>query len=182
MTRTKVPTVFLDRDGVINRRIMADYVTCLAEFQLLPGVLEAIARLTRAGFRLAVVTNQRGIAVGRMSRTDVDRVHRHLSERVAELGGHLAEFYVCPHDRDEGCGCRKPDPGLLDQADRTLAVDWEASFLVGDSDSDIRAGAARGVTTVKVAGRGEAIADHYAADLPEAVAWILDRLEGGSPV
>ncbi len=166
-------TVFLDRDGVINRRIIDDYVTCREEMVLLAGVPEALRALQAAGYRLAVVTNQRGIAVGRMTRAAVDDVHLYLNSLLAPVGVRLDDIYVCPHDRHEGCGCRKPDPGLLDQANRDQPVDWAASFLVGDSDSDIAAGRARAVTTIKVAGDGDGRADWIVADLPAAVARIL---------
>ena len=142
-------TVFLDRDGVLNRRIMGDYVTCLDEFEVLPGVLEALARLVKLDFRLAVVTNQRGIAIGRMTREDVAGVHGFLSREVALTGGRLDEFYICPHDRHEGCDCRKPSPGLLDQAHAHRPIDWQRSWLIGDSDSDILAGKARGFEPLK---------------------------------
>ena len=154
-------TVFLDRDGVLNRRIMDGYVTCLDEFEILPGVLPALALLTRAGFRLAVVTNQQGIALGRMTRADVDAVHEHLRETAAAHGAVLDEFYVCPHHRDVGCPCRKPKPGLLDQAFAHAPIDWSRATLIGDSDRDIEAGKARGVTTIKIAGLSEVGATHY---------------------
>lgn len=170
--------VFLDRDGVLNRRIVDDYVTCLEEFELLPGVPESLARLTEHGFRLAVVTNQRGIAVGRMSRKAVDEVHAFLKRKVTRAGGLLEEFYVCPHDRDEGCPCRKPKPGLLDLANELSPVDWSRSFLIGDSDSDIQAGLARSVTTIKVAGPSRVGADYECSDLGEAVSLILEICSG----
>lgn len=162
-------TLFLDRDGVLNRRIVDGYVRGPDELEILPGVPEALARLTRAGWRAVVVTNQRGIALGLMSREDVAQVHGVLSDRVAEAGGRLEEFYVCPHDRDTGCPCRKPEPGLLDQAHARAAVDWSRSVLIGDSDSDIEAGKARGLYTIKVAGPSGVGADEEVADLPAAL-------------
>ncbi len=168
-------TDFLDRDGVINRHIIDDYVTDPHECVMLEGAVEAISLLGRAGYRTVVVTNQRGIAIGRMSYEAVNAVHRFIRERVAAAGGSLEEFYICPHDRDAGCECRKPAPGLLDQAHRRESVDWAASFLVGDSDSDIQAGRQRGLTTIKVAGPSTADPDHECLDLPAAAQWILTR-------
>ena len=168
------PVVFLDRDGVINRRIIDGYVRHEGEFELLAGAVEAMSCLSRAGFRLAVVTNQRGIALGLMNLEDVAHIHGIISRAVAAAGGHLDEFYVCPHDRDSGCPCRKPLPGLLDQAHAGAPVDWSSSFLVGDSDTDILAGKARGVTTIKVAGPSAVDPDHLAVDLPAAAALIVD--------
>lgn len=168
-------TVFLDRDGVINQRIMDYWVRDAAEFTLLPGVVEAIVALNAAGYRTVVVTNQRGLAIGRLTWDQLNSVHTYLRETVAAAGGDLNHIYVCPHDRDEGCSCRKPQPGLLDAAHGDDAVDWAASFLVGDRDSDIGAGKARGVTTFKVAGPSRLGADYEVADLPAAVAEILAR-------
>jgi len=104
-----------------------------------------------------------------MSLEDVRSVHAILRDRVAEAGGCLEEFYLCPHDRDEACPCRKPAPGLLDQAHAVHAVDWSRSVLIGDSDTDIEAGKARGVRTIKVAGPSAVGADEEVADLPAAV-------------
>ena len=172
-------TVFLDRDGVINRRIPDDYVTCWREFELLPGALDAICRLNRAGFRTVVVTNQRGVALGRMTMDDVKAVHQELSDLIGSAGGALREFYVCPHDRDSGCDCRKPLPGLLDQADAFRPVAWRSSYLVGDSDSDIIAGQARDVITLKI-GEGAGVqADMTVANLGEAATRIIRRVGKG---
>lgn len=173
-----VPTVFLDRDGVINRRLLNDYVTQPEGLEILPGVTQALDRLHKAGWRCAVVTNQRGIALGRMTRLDVDAIHHFLAKEVAAAGGLLTEFYVCPHDRHEGCPCRKPAPGLLDQAHAFRPVDWLGSWLVGDSDSDILAGKARNLRTIKVAGPGQADWDHLCSDLPAAVELILTHSAG----
>lgn len=139
------PAAFLDRDGVLNHRIMDGYVTSPAELEILPHVAEAAQRLRAAGYALVVVTNQRGVARGLMSLQDVEEVHAHLSEHFDAAGAPLAGIYVCPHDRDEGCGCRKPAPGMLLQAARELNLDLEASLLIGDSESDIAAAEAAGV-------------------------------------
>lgn len=154
---------------------MGDYVTHPGEFQPLEGVFEALRLLSAQGFRLVVVTNQRGIAIGRMTRRAVDEIHERLAEEAASLGGRLREFFVCPHDRDVDCECRKPRAGLLDQAHRQQAVDWARSYLVGDSDSDILAGKKRGVTTIKIGEPSSVGADHVAVDLLEAARWILSR-------
>ncbi|CAM2007827.1 D-glycero-alpha-D-manno-heptose-1,7-bisphosphate 7-phosphatase [Acanthopleuribacter pedis] len=178
MTQPPIATLFLDRDGVLNRRIVDDYVTCRDEFEILPGVPSSLRALQEAGFRLVVVTNQRGIAVGRMTRAAVDDVHVYLNQHLAEVGATIDAFYVCPHDRHVGCPCRKPAPGLLDQAHRDQPVDWAASYLIGDSDSDIAAGRARGVTTLKVAGEGDGTADWMVPDIAAATAKILAHQNG----
>jgi len=161
-------TVFLDRDGVINKLLVDDWVTRWRDFEILDGALAAIAHLNRSGYRTVVVTNQRGIALGRMSADRVAKIHRRLSREAAALGASLNEFYVCPHDSQAGCPCRKPMPGLLDQAHQHQPVDWQGSVMVGDKDTDIVAGTARGLTTIKVAGPSQAHPDFTVANLTEA--------------
>ena len=166
-------TVFLDRDGVINRRIVDGYVTRWGEFQFLEGVVQSLVQLHQNGFRLAVVTNQRGIHLGLMTLANVNHIHHKISKTVTKAGGSLNEFYVCPHGRAQGCGCRKPKSGLLDQAHHHRPVNWQQSFLVGDSETDITAGNRRGVTTIKI-GKGNASrADLIVADLVSATRYIL---------
>lgn len=166
------PTVFLDRDGVLNRRIMDGYVTQPEALEVLPGVAGALQALKHAGFRLVVVTNQQGIAKGLMNHHDLERVHHKLDQATQDA---IDAYYVCPHFAAANCACRKPKSGLLDQANAVQAVDWAQSYLIGDSDSDILAGLARGVQTIKVAGPSTVGAHHEAADLSAAVAYLLSR-------
>ena len=106
--RTPLKTVFLDRDGIINRKLPeGEYASSWERFTLLPGVFEAIARLNRAGLRVVVVTNQRGIALGKYTVSDVESIHRKLQLTLAPSGAHIDGFYFCPHDKAE-CNCRKP--------------------------------------------------------------------------
>lgn len=141
----KQRAAFLDRDGVLNRRLPEAYVTCPAELEILPHVAEGARRLAAAGFLLVVVTNQRGIARGLMSEGDLAEVHEVLSEHFRASGAPLAGIYHCPHDRDAGCGCRKPRPGLLIRAGVELGLDLGRSILIGDSTSDVEAAEAAGV-------------------------------------
>ena len=139
------PAAFLDRDGVLNHRIIDGYVTSPAELEMLPHVAEAARRLRAAGYALVVVTNQRGIARGLMSAKDVEAVNAELAAHFEQAGAPLAGIYVCPHERDVGCLCRKPAPGMLLQAARELDLDLSASLLIGDSESDLGAAEAAGV-------------------------------------
>src|SRR5687768_8244975 len=110
------PTAFLDRDGTINAPPPeGEYVTRPEALELLPRAGEAIARLNAAGWRVVVVTNQRGVALGRMTLSDVRDVHARLREELADRGAHLDGVYVCPH-AEGTCGCRKPAVGLFEQA------------------------------------------------------------------
>ena len=164
------PTVFLDRDGVLNKRIVDGYVTHPDELEVLPGVYEALYQIAQKGYRMAVVTNQQGIGKQLMTTADLEKVHEKLKK---ELDGLLTEFYVCPHLKDLGCVCRKPKPGLLDAAHAQEPVEWKASFLIGDSDTDILAGNARDVFTIKVAGPSNVAPNAEVRDLPAAVDLIL---------
>ena len=140
------PTIFLDRDGVINRKRDDDYVKHWGEFEFLPGVQEALQMLTEKNYRLVVVTNQRGIARGWMSEADVQNVHARMLVEVAPA--RLAAIYYCPHDKDQ-CDCRKPKTGLFLQAQRDFPdIDFARSIVIGDSLSDMEAGATLGCRNI----------------------------------
>lgn len=143
--------VFLDRDGVINRKMPPNqYVSKIAEFEILPRVIEALKILTDLGFPLIVVTNQRGINRGLMSEEDLIRVHEHMADVFRKNGISLAGVYFCPHDEHERCPCRKPEPGMILRAARDLLPDLTASYMVGDSATDIEAGRRAGLRTVSI--------------------------------
>ncbi len=149
--------VFLDRDGVLNRNLPnGQFVTCWEEFELLPGVEDAVATLNRWGRTVIVVTNQRGVALGLYSQQDLDRMHDQLRERLAAHGARLDAIYVCPHD-DGQCNCRKPLTGLFEQAFQDFpAARPENSVMIGDSVRDIEAGIRLGMRTVFIIGDDEA--------------------------
>ncbi len=155
--------VFLDRDGVINRKLPEGrYVTRWEEVDLLPGVAETIAAWNRSGRRVIVVTNQRGVALGLMSEAEVAVIHDRLRAELARHGAGLDAIYYCPHDRDE-CECRKPRTGMIEAAIRDFpGARPENSVLIGDSLSDIECGSAAGMATVFIArdadGDGVAVA------------------------
>lgn len=126
------------------------YITRPQDLRLLPGAAEAVARLNRAGWAVAVVTNQAGVGKGVLTLPDLNAIHAHLHATIARSGGHLDGIFLCPHHPDAGCDCRKPLPGLLRQAARALHLDLTACYLVGDSPRDIAAGHAAGCHTVLV--------------------------------
>lgn len=163
-------TVFLDRDGVINRRIEGGYVTTWDEFEFLPGALEALRQLTRHGYRIVVVTNQRGIARGRLTETELAAIHDRMLERVGATGGAIAGVYYCPHDVGE-CSCRKPSPGLFLEAKADFVdIDFSDSTVIGDSPSDIDAGVSLGCATIFI---GQGGAQRCAPTLDDAVVRFL---------
>ncbi len=157
--------VILDRDGVINED-SPDYIKSAAEWHPLPGSIEAIARLSRAGYQVVVATNQSGLGRGYFPESELDAMHRKLKRLVREAGGSIAGIFHCPHTPDEGCSCRKPEPGLLDSIARRWKLDdLNGQILVGDSLRDLEAGATRHCELFLVrTGKGTAsatkLADH----------------------
>lgn len=139
------PTVILDRDGVLNRRMpTGEYVRDPGGFVWLDGALDGLARLTAAGFRIVIVTNQAGVARGAMSDGDLAAVHRRLLDEAAAANAVITRIYHCPHGWDEGCGCRKPAPGMLLRAQHDFDLDLSRTVVVGDDPRDGAAAAAAG--------------------------------------
>jgi D-glycero-D-manno-heptose 1,7-bisphosphate phosphatase len=143
--------VFLDRDGVINQEAPdGQYVTRWEDFHLLPGVIEGIAQLNRAGLRAIVVTNQRCVAKGLLTEAELEKLHRQMCEHLARAGAKIDAIYYCPHELEPACDCRKPAPGMLLEAARSHGLDLAASWMIGDSDSDIQAGKNAGCRTARL--------------------------------
>jgi D-glycero-D-manno-heptose 1,7-bisphosphate phosphatase len=174
--RLSLSAVFLDRDGVINRKAPeGDYVTSWAEFEFLPGALEGLRLLAEAGPPLVVATNQRGLARGRMTEADLAGIHERMRAAVTEAGGRIDAVYHCPHEG--GCDCRKPGTGLFERAARDLGLDLGSAAVIGDRASDMEAAAAIGALRVLVRGQDEPMppVDHVADDLAGAARWLLDQ-------
>jgi D-glycero-D-manno-heptose 1,7-bisphosphate phosphatase len=149
-------TVFLDRDGTINVKAPeGDYVKSWAEFEFLPGAAGAVRALRDAGRRVVIVTNQRGIALGRMTEDDLSGIH----ERMLEQTGPVDAIYHCPHDEGE-CDCRKPLPGMLVRAEEEVpGVDLSRAVMIGDSETDMQAGAAAGARGILIGRDAGSLAD-----------------------
>jgi D-glycero-D-manno-heptose 1,7-bisphosphate phosphatase len=172
--------VLLDRDGVTNRKLPeGQFIAHWRDFEFLPGVESAIVTLSRSGRRLIIITNQRGIALGLYTRTDLENLHLKLQEHVAKLGARIDAFYYCPHDRDE-CDCRKPNTGLFRQMFQDFPeASRQNTIIIGDSLSDIQAARALGLSAIFIqgdpktqkpgAGEAAALADAVAGSLIEAV-------------
>jgi D-glycero-D-manno-heptose 1,7-bisphosphate phosphatase len=179
--------VFLDRDGTLL--VERGYITSPEQVTLLPGVAQGLARLKAAGWRLLVVTNQACVAKGLITEEELGGIHQRMVMMLGAEGVMLDGVYWCPH-HPEGtvmeyaveCGCRKPRPGLLEQAAREHGVDLEASVMVGDTLRDLEAGRGAGTRTVLVrTGKGAATAhgaDFVADDLRAAAEWILKEGAG----
>lgn len=146
---------FLDRDGTLNRKLPDDqYVTRWEQIQFLPGVVNAIALLNRAGFLVIVVSNQRCIAKGLIQENELEAIHRRMCGEMAAQGATINDVYYCPHDKQPPCSCRKPAPGMLLDAARTHEIDLSASWMIGDSEADVQAGRSAGCRTARVLTNG----------------------------
>lgn len=174
------PTLFLDRDGVIV--VEKDYLSDPAHVELVPGVATALRRAREEGWQLVGVSNQSGLGRGRFGLDDLERVMTRLSELLVRAGCPLDAFFYCPHAPDEGCRCRKPGPGLLEEAARELAWDPRSSWVIGDKVSDVDLALANGMRGILVrtghgreqeAGLGRREGVVVCDDLPGAVAHIL---------
>ena len=176
--------VFLDRDGTINMD-SADYIKSRSEFEFIPGSIEAIRKLTINGFTSIVITNQSALARKYVSPEELDAMHTLMCRSVASEGGKITDVFFCPHMPDEGCTCRKPAPGLIDQARQKYHIDLADSIMVGDSAKDIACGlnAGCGRTVLVESGLDPDVekelkqksisADLVANNLREAAEWII---------
>ena len=144
---TKV--ILLDRDGVINQD-SPHYIKSVDEFHFLPGSLEAIARLTRVGYRIGIATNQSGLARGYYSEEELSAIHAKMLYHLRAAGGEIDAIEYCPHLPDDDCFCRKPKPGMLHTLASRLGCDLEMVHFVGDKLSDIQAAKAAGAKPILV--------------------------------
>lgn len=178
--------VFLDRDGVIIQDV--GYLNDCAKIEFLPRVGEAIKLLNQNGFKVIVVTNQSGVARGYFTEETVQEINRNTQECLARQGAFINKTYYCPHHVEgtvskyrKDCHCRKPNPGMIEQATREFGIDLKNSFVVGDKACDIEAGHRVGCKTILLASDScldkqeeiTPLSDHIARDLYEAVKWLL---------
>ena len=157
--RNKQRAIFLDRDGTIN--IYKGFLRNINDFELIQGIGDAIQRINEQGYLAIVVTNQPVIARGELSKEELEEIHNRMETELGREGAYLDGIYVCPHHPDKGyegeiaelkfdCGCRKPKPGLLLRAAENLNISLEESWMVGDSENDIKAGRAAGCRTALI--------------------------------
>ncbi len=176
--------VFLDRDGVINRD-SRDYIKSWSEFEFLPGSLNALQQLTANGFANIVITNQSAINRKLITKEELEYIHRMMKKNVRSRGGRINDIFYCPHTPEDGCDCRKPNPGLIHQAREVYQIDLADSILIGDSARDIECArnAGCGRTVLVRTGYGKQAeeilrekgisANYVADDLYEAAQWII---------
>lgn len=139
--------LFLDRDGVLNKKPPEhDYVKSLDELFILPAIGEALKIVKDKGFKIIVVSNQRGVAKGLVTEQTLDQINGEINKFLEPYSCQIEHFFYCPHNERE-CDCRKPLPGLFFQAEKKLKIDLSKSYFVGDSDADSKAGIAAGIKT-----------------------------------
>ncbi len=177
------PAVFVDRDGTLNPDV--HYLSSPGAFEFFPQVPESVVRLNRAGLKVMLVTNQSGLARGYFSHGDMEAIHEKLQSGLARSGAWLDDVFFCPHHPDDGCRCRKPNPGMIERAAACHAIDVSKSYVVGDQPHDVelahRVGA-KGILVMTGPRSHESLAicqtkritiHCVASGFSDAVSWIL---------
>ena len=156
-------TVFLDRDGVINRNPPDNgYVCNWADFTFIPNALEAIRYLTQNGYHIFLATNQAGIGKGIFTEQQLTEIHLQMRTEIETAGGHIHKIYYCPHHPDAECECRKPKPGMLLRAAHEHNINVSNTFFIGDSITDIQAAhSARVLPILVLTGHGRDSYNRY---------------------
>ena len=167
------PAIFLDRDGVIieNR---TNYVRSWDDVEIFPQALVALASLKDSLYKIIIITNQSPIGRGILTSDQVDDINRQLLREIGSVGGVVDGIYLCPHDPEDGCDCRKPRPGLLLQASQEHKIDLEHSIMIGDALTDLQAGLAAGLGKVVLVRTGRGAQEEFsptAAQLPPFVTY-----------
>lgn len=171
--RVRRPTVLLDRDGVINVRRL-DHVKAWSEFEFLPGALDALALLTHHDWQVIVLTNQANVGRGGIEWSDVAAIHDRMVAAASSHGGRIEAVIACPHRPEDGCGCRKPGPGMVLEACRRFGLSLRDALLVGDDLSDVQAAGRAGCRSILVlSGRAAPSPD---AALPDGCIGVLPDL------
>jgi D-glycero-D-manno-heptose 1,7-bisphosphate phosphatase len=175
-----VKLVILDRDGVINHD-SDSFIKSPAEWRPIPGSLEAIAQLNRAGFHVVLATNQSGVGRGLFEVSTLNAIHDKVHRALAQIGGRVDAIFFCPHSNDAGCNCRKPRSGLFDEIASRFNVDLRGVPSVGDALRDLQAAAAVGATPMLVrTGKGRRTEE--AGGLPEGTQIYDDLAEAARAI
>jgi len=177
-------TVFLDRDGVINKD-SKDYIKNPSEFEFIPKSPEAIALLTQNGFRVIVITNQSMIGRNISTQESLDAIFEKMKTGVEKAGGRITDIFFCPHAPKDKCSCRKPQPGMIFLAKKKYAINLAKSFMIGDSEKDIALARNAKCAKALLVKTGNGISsftkliqkhmppDYVAKDLYDAACWII---------
>ncbi|MFL5814757.1 MAG: D-glycero-alpha-D-manno-heptose-1,7-bisphosphate 7-phosphatase [Bdellovibrionia bacterium] len=172
--------VFIDKDGTLIEDV--PFNVNPDEIRLMPGAAEALSRLVMAGYELYVISNQPGVAMGKFTAGDLSGVEERIRELLEDCAGRIKKFYWCTHASDQGCVCRKPEPGMFFQAAAEQGIDLRSSWMIGDILHDVEAGHRAGCRSILVENGNETewqlspairVPDYMAKDLEDAVAEIL---------
>ena len=144
-----MPTIILDRDGVINYDSF-EYIKTPAEWIAIPGSLEAIAKLNQHDYQVFVASNQSGIARNLYTETTLQLIHQKMLSELAAVGGNITKIYYCPHHPELNCRCRKPNPGLIEQIAAEYPIDIKKTYFVGDKETDMQLAQHTGMTPILV--------------------------------
>ncbi|MCV0400959.1 MAG: HAD family hydrolase [Nitrosopumilus sp.] len=143
----KNKAIFLDRDGVLNKK-REDYVKSIKELEIFPNIQKVILELKKRGFLIIVITNQSVINRGIITIKELEKIHLTIQKYLEEEKTKIDKFYFCPHRPNENCDCRKPKPGLILEAINEFSIDASKSWMIGDSITDIQAGKKAGCKTI----------------------------------
>ena len=180
--------VFLDRDGVINVD-SPEYIKNESEFEFIPKSREAIALLTQNGFSVIVITNQSLIGRKMVTQKILDAIFKKMKEGIKKAGGDIKDIFFCPHTPQDNCSCRKPNPGLIIEAQKKYQIDLNQSFMVGDSAKDIECARNAGCSKALLVETGNGlkagyqlfqkgiIPDFTGKNLYEAALWIINSVK-----
>jgi len=150
--------VFLDRDGVLTRE-REDYVKTSEELEVLPGIEAPLGEIHKRGFRIVIITNQSVVGRGLTTHHEMSKIHEKLRHELARFGCTIDGIYYCPHRPDEGCDCRKPEPGLILRASSELGIDTARSWMIGDKEMDLEAARRAGCRGIRVPTNGTGLAE-----------------------
>lgn len=143
--------IFLDRDGVISKYYPGDWTKRWEEFSFLPKAKEALKRLTKANYRIVIISNQAGVNKGFFGPKVLRCITKRMKEEIKKSGGRIKRAYYCPHQDEDNCPCRKPKTGLFKRAEKDLGyIDFKETFFIGDSEIDVLAGKNIGTKTILV--------------------------------
>ena len=165
-TSVPLPAIFIDRDGVINRRRPGDYVLEWSQFIFMPGIRKALKHLAMLRAPMIVISNQAAVGKGLLDEATLEAITRQLQQSLAGCGVAFNAYYYCTHRADEGCECRKPSPGLLNQAAADFNIDLPRSIFIGDNETDVQAALKAGCSPV--------LFDSEYTYAPEGAVWMKD--------
>lgn len=169
----KKRAIFIDRDGTIN--VDHGYTYRIEDFHFLPKAIEGLKMLAKLDYKLIIITNQSGIGRGLYTHKQFEEVTQHMLKELTQHHLHIDKVYHCPHHPDEKCTCRKPEIGMLKQAEKDFNLDLRHCFMIGDLDKDIEAGKRAGCKTILIKNKEYAVTttpDVTVTTIVEAAEWI----------